>query len=349
MNRQFGALSGLAILLIVLNHSIGWAISTPGVSGDPVVTSWQNYLLTPLHLLGGFAVPTFLFISGSFVAYAAQGEPPRLTRKFMFSTLRHIIIPYVFWSIMFYILIYFFLNTSYSLAGYIKNLLVGYPYHFVPLLVFFYIISPLLVRIGKIWVGLLFLALIGIYQLALINLLYPGYLGFSFPEFARILAVPVLRSTLALWAIYFPLGLMYGLRARILILWAHKLKWVFAGLTILLFGLALLDAFSVINAPLALILCPLPFVLLLPGIKRDAIPLLRLFERVGRRSYGIYLTHLIIINLFLFGLASLTTWFFQFVILMAVFFFASGFGIPLFLMESVAKGRAKKVYRYIFG
>jgi peptidoglycan/LPS O-acetylase OafA/YrhL len=349
MNRQFGALSGLAILLIVLNHSIEWALHAPEQYGYLPIVGWQYYLLTALKELGVFAVPTFLFISGSFVAYAAQGEPPKLSRKFMFSSLRHIIIPYVIWSTVFYVFIFFILDERTTLIGYIKNLLVGYPYHFVPLLVFYYVISPLMVRIGKSKISFLMLALIGLYQLALIDILHPGILGFIFPNSASFLAVKVLRTTLAEWAIYFPLGLVYGLQARKWTSILHKYKWVFIGLTLLLFGIGLLDAFSIIRFPLAFLLCPFTLVLLLPIIKRDAIPWVRFFERLGRRTYGIYLTHLLILNLLLYGLAYWLPGLFQFAILTSFLFFIVGFGIPLFVMEYVAKSPVKQVYRYMFG
>jgi peptidoglycan/LPS O-acetylase OafA/YrhL len=349
MNRQFGALSGLAILLIVLNHSIEWALHAPVQYGYPPLDGWQYYVLTTLKELGIFAVPTFLFISGSFVAYAAQGEPPKLSRKFVFSSLRHIVFPYVIWSIVFYVFIFFMLDSRYTLTGYLKNLLVGYPYHFVPLLVFYYIISPLLVRFGKSKMSFLMLGLIGLYQLALINLLHPGILGFIFPKSASFLAVKVLRTTLAEWAIYFPLGLVYGLQARKWMPFLQKSKWVFTGLTLLLFGIGLLDAFSIIRFPLAFTLCPFTLVMLLPIIKRDSIPWVRSFERVGKRTYGIYLTHLPFLNLLLFALASWLPGLFPYAVLTTILFFIIGFGIPLFMMESVAKSPAKKVYRYIFG
>jgi len=216
-------------------------------------------------------------------------------------------------------------------------------------LVFYYIISPLLVRIGKTRAGILLLVLIGLYQLILINLLNPGYLGFILPEEARFLAVPVLRSTLADWAIYFPLGLVLSLRARKWIPWSQKYLWVFAGLTFLLFVLGLLNAFSILSFPLARFLCPIPLVLLLPGIRRDNIPLVHPLERVGRRSYGIYLTHLIILNLVLFVLSTLLPWLFELPILVSVLFFLIGAGVPLLIVENVAKGPAKQVYRTIFG
>jgi probable poly-beta-1,6-N-acetyl-D-glucosamine export protein len=349
MNRQFGALGGLAILVIVLNHSIEWALHAPVQYGYPPVAGWQYYLLTTLKELGVFAVPTFLFISGCFVSYAAQGEPPRLSGKFMISSLRHIVIPYVIWSIVFYISIFFTLGDRYTLTGYLKNLLVGYPYHFVPLLIFFYVVSPLMVRIGKSKWGIPMLVMIGLYQLALIDILHPGILGFTFPKSANFLAVKVLRTTLAEWAIYFPLGLVYGLQARKWVPFLKKSTRVLVMLTLLFFGVGLLDVFSLIRFPIAFTICPLTLVMLLPIVKRDFIPWVRFFERIGRRTYGIYLSHLLILNLFLYGLAGLLPALFQFPVLTSALFLIVGLGIPLFVMESVARSRVKQAYRYVFG
>ncbi|OGO25495.1 MAG: hypothetical protein A2W33_05670, partial [Chloroflexi bacterium RBG_16_52_11] len=297
MGRQLGALSGLSILLILVNHSIEVSRSLYIEAGYPPLMGWQVYFLSFLQGLGILAVPTFLFISGSFVAYAAQGDPPHLSRKFLLSSLRHILIPYMIWSLVFYIFIYFYLDVQISILGYLKNLIVGYPFHFVPLLVFWYIVSPLLVRYGKTKYSVIFLCLVALLQLMLLNILRPGLLGFQFPGWMDSLAPSVLRTTLADWAIYFPMGLVFGLNAAKVLPWSRKLAWLFGGLTVVLLGVGLLAALKIIHAPLARYLCPVPFILMLPGIKRDSIPLARLLERVGRRTYGIYLTHLIMIYL----------------------------------------------------
>ncbi len=349
MNRQFGALSGLAILLIVINHAIDLALNAPLNVGYAPVSGWEKYLLTSIQALGVFAVPTFLFISGSFVAYAAQGNPPRYTRKFMISSLRHILLPYLVWSLMFYLFVYLLRGEQYSAPGYLKNLLVGYPFHFVPLLVFYYVLSPFLARLGRSLSGLVLLILIGIYQLILLNLLNPGLLGFSFPSGFNWLAVPVLRTTLADWGIYFPLGLYYGLNARRIQPWLMKFRWLFASLTVLLYVLGLLNAFSVVNAPLARFLCPVTLIGTLPVVKRESIPALRFLERVGRRTYGVYLTHLILLNLLLALLFWLLPEVFQFAILVSLAFFLAGSFLPLLLMEFTARSPAKPAYRYLFG
>jgi fucose 4-O-acetylase-like acetyltransferase len=348
MNRQFGALGGLAIVLIVVNHSIYLGTIIPEQWGYSAPVGWVHTFLSILQSFGVFAVPTFLFISGSFVSYAAQGQPPRLSFKFILSTLRHILLPYLVWSIIFYILVYFASNEKYTPFEYIKNLLVGYPYNFVPILVFYYLLSPLLIRIGKSN-GLTLIAVFAIYQLVLLNILNPGILGFTFPGWSHFFAPLIIRTTLAKWGIFFPLGLVYGLHAKKLNLWLTKFVWVVVGATTVLFVVDLLDVFSVISAPMAGYICPVMFMLILPVIKRDFIPLVRQLERVGRRTYGVYLTHLIILNLVLLGIKYLAPWMFNLHLLLFPLLLILGLWVPLIMMESVATGLAKQVYRYVFG
>lgn len=348
MNRQFGALSGLAMVLIVINHSIYFGTIYPREWGYPSTVGWGRTLLTVLQSFGWFAVPIFLFISGSFVSYAAQGNPPRLSHKFIFSTLRHIIVPYVIWSIVLYLLLFIYFHQTFSLLGYVKNLLVGYPYHFVPLLGFYYLLSPILIRFSRSH-GLFLLVIIGLYQLFLINTLDPGTLGFTFPDWSYYLTPPIIRSTLADWAIFFPLGLVYGLHARWMMPWSKKLFWWFVGVTALLFILGYLDVIGIIHFPLARYLCPVTLMFFLPAIKRDTIPKVRLLERIGRRSYGIYLSHLIVLNLFLIGLKWFIPGLFNTYFILFPLLFVVGLFVPLLIMEGMARGPFKQYYRYVFG
>jgi peptidoglycan/LPS O-acetylase OafA/YrhL len=348
MNRQFGALSGLAMVLIVLNHSIELGMLFPSQWGFPAVAEWEHVVLFGLKAFGWFAVPIFLYTSGCFVSYAAQGEPPRLSSKFLFSTFRHIIIPYIIWSIVFYVLIYLEYRETYTPLGYIKNLLVGYPYHFVPLLVFYYLLSPLLVRISRTH-GILLIVLIGVYQLLLINIIYPGTLYFVFPVWSRYLAPPILRTTLADWGIFFPLGLVNGMRTKFISPLSKKLVWLIVVITAMLFGLGVLDLLEIIRLPLAHFLATFFLVLLFPAIKRDMIPFARQLERIGRRSYGIYLMNLIVLNLALIGIRLLTpAVFLVHIILFPLLFFVT-LTVSLLFMEAAAKGPFKPVYRYVFG
>jgi peptidoglycan/LPS O-acetylase OafA/YrhL len=348
MSRQLGAFSGLAIALIVLNHAITLGIDAQVPAGFSAIGGWEQTLLSILQALGMFAVPIFLFISGNFVAYAAQGNPPRLSSKFLWSTLRHILIPYLIWSILFYILVLFVHDKRYSLVDYVKNLLVGYPYHFIPLLLFYYLVSPFLVILGKRY-ALPMLILVGIYQIFSMNVLHPGMLAFSFPAWTRWLTLPVLRQTLADWAIYFPLGLSFGLHANVLLPWLKRWNWLLLLSTVIVFFVGVLDAYKVITFPFASFICQTTFVLALPAISRQSIPIFRQFEDLGKRSYGLYLTHLIIIDLSLLVLGLILKGIIGLHIVLFPLLFVMGLFIPLGIMNLASRGRVKRAYRYVFG
>ena len=348
MNRQFPALRGLAISLVVLYHSIDMGTLAPRGLGYPPVEGWGRYVLLVFHQLGVFAVPTFLFISGCFAAYAARGTPPQLSWKTIWAGLKRILLPYLLWSILFYILIYVRRNETYTILGYVKNLLVGYPFHFVPILVFFYVISPLLVPLASRF-GALLIGLIAIYQLILLNILSPGILGFVFPERMQLLVPPAVGSTMAQWGIYFPLGLVYSLNAKRVKPWLDKAKWGLAAATVAFFVLSVLHSADLIHLPLASYICPLTFILLAPLIKRNSIPLVRRLEEIGKRSYGLYLTHLIVLDLVFLVLQVTVPWVLAYQILLQPLLFATAMGIPLLVMNGIARSPARSVQRYVFG
>lgn len=348
MNRQFGALSGLAMVLVVLNHAIELGMAYPERLGVSPLPQWAQSLFLSVQGLGVFAVPTFLFISGSFLAYAAQGEPPRVTGKFLLSSLRYILVPYVLWSLMFYLVIYLHWGESFSPLGYAKNLAVGYPFHFVPLLVFFYILSPLWIALGR-RIPNLFMAAVAAYQLVLIMLVNPGMLGVTLPGWMGILKLPALGQTMSEWAVFVPLGIVYGLNARRLLPLLKKFASWLGILTMLLFTLAILNGLQVIHFPLARYLAMVAFVLLLPALHREQIPALKFLERVGRRSYGLYLTHLICMDLFFVLLQILPAAVLGWPLALMISLCLVGLAAPIYLMEALARGPARQVYRYLFG
>lgn len=348
MNRQFTALSGLAILIVLLNHAIEMGNLGTQELGYPLATGWGLYVLLALHHLGIFAVPTFLFTSGSFISYAARRSPPKLPWKSVWAALKRILCPYLFWSVAFFILIYFRKNEEYTLLGYLKNLVVGYPFHFIPILLFYYVSSPVLVRLADRF-GYVLIAVIGLYQLLLIRLLYPSSLALNLPNWMHVLVPPALGHTMALWGIYFPLGLVYGLNAREVLPWLRRFRFVFLITTGVCFVLHILNTASVLHSPLAPFLCPLPFLFLAPMIERKSIPMVRQLEKIARKVYGLYLTHLIVLDLTVFGVQVLMPWLLTYQVLLQFLLFAMALGVPLVVMNSMARLPIKVVYRYVFG
>jgi peptidoglycan/LPS O-acetylase OafA/YrhL len=348
MNRQFAALRGLAITMVVLYHTIDLSMSIPREWGYPPIEGLGHFVLSLIQQLGGFAVPTFLFISGCFVAYAAGGNPARLSWRTVWGSLKRLLWPYVLWSIAFYIVVYFQRHEVYSFPEYLKSLVVGYPFHFIPSLAFWYALSPVVVRFAKRF-GYALIMVILFYQLILMNLEYPGILGFVFPGWVRLLRPPVLGYTMAIWGIYFPLGLIYNLNAKNVAPLLQKLKRGLLATTVVLFVLGFLDTVSVLNCPLASQICPLTFVLFSTMIKRDSIPLVRQFEEVGKHSYGLYLTHLILLDLALVSVKALMPDLLNYRMLLIPPLLVLALAVPLVVMNGVAQLPAKPIYRYMFG
>jgi peptidoglycan/LPS O-acetylase OafA/YrhL len=348
MGRQLAALSGLAILLVIVNHSIHMAGVGSQELGYPQAEGWRCLLLVIGSGLGIFAVPIFLFTSGSFISYAARRNPPSLPWKSVWAAVKRILWPYLFWSVAFYLLIYVQNNDVFTPYGYVRNLLIGYPFHFIPPLLFFYILAPVLVRLVD-RLGFVVVLVIGFYQLLLIGLMYPRTLGLPWPSWMHILVPPVLAQPLAWWAIYFPLGLFFGLKARTVMPWLKRFRLVFAAATIGLLVLHILDITAILNVPLVEYLCPLLFLFMASTIERNSIPKVRQLEMLSRRVYGLYLTHLIVLDLVVLSVQVLVPGLLAYPVLSSLLLFFVGLGVPLLVMNGIARLPTRRVYRYVFG
>lgn len=292
---------------MVINHSIVLTFNEVEGSGLAGPAPLEHYTLVALKTLGLIAVPTFLFLSGAFLVYATRGKDLLVAYKSIGYGLRFILIPYLIWSILFYLFIYWMNQDAFTLLGYLKNLIIGYPFHFVPILIFFYLLGPILVRLGEQYPWQILLG-IGLYQLFSANVLMPNTLGIVFPDWTYNLTLPALRLTIATWGIHFPLGVIYSLYSAKLTLLARKI-WPFLLLAaIAAFILSVLSDLSFFKTPLPEILAPLFVILLFPLIPRKSIPFVQKFEKLGKRAYGLYLTNLISLSIALVGIRTWSAW-----------------------------------------
>jgi peptidoglycan/LPS O-acetylase OafA/YrhL len=348
MSRQFPALRGLAIIIVVLYHSIHMSGVFMGEAGIPVTNGIGGIILMTFTLLGVFAVPTFLFISGSFFIYSIRGQESRLSYRTVFKGLKHILLPYLIWSLVFYLILYLWHDRVFSPFEYFKHLVVGYPFNFVPLIVFFYLLSPVLVRLSKKY-SFLIIAIIAGYQIFLINVLHPGTLGFIFPDWTRFLVVPVLGRSIADWGIYFPLGMVFSLHAGTLTPYLLKIKWALAGATAAFFILGFLSVRNVLDFQAAYFIAPLPFVGFAATISRSSIPIVKSLEAVGKRSYGLYLTNLIVLDTVLYAMTLAAPQMLNYQLVIVPVLFALSVGIPMAAMSGLARMPKWGMYRFVFG
>ena len=348
MNRQFPALRGIAIFLVIINHSIVLSLQTITQFNLPRVSPLEKGFLLAIKEIGVLAVPIFLFLAGAFMMYSLSGKTVKVGYRLILPVLKNAVIPYILWSVIFYFIIFLVNHETYSLFGYIKNLLVGYPYNFVPILVFFILLSPILAWFSKKF-PLITIALFLIYQIILLNIQLPGVLGFAFPNWMVIVSPPILGLPLTLWAVFYGFGMVY-------IQYSEKYKKIFGSVIIPigLFSLALYVVavsreIGLIQFQLAEWLLPILTMLLLPFIKRNSIPFVRFFEGLGKRSYGIYFMNLIIIKLLVFLFANIFPTIFQVETLLVIILSIFTYFFTTFLIEKLEKSSARKYYRYIFG
>jgi hypothetical protein len=348
MKRQYAALRGIAIFLVILNHSLtlskGWA----GEHGFGQPSAGVDMVLVSLQSLGVLAVPSFYFISGGFQAFAMQGKTISSGYRVIAKALPHIIIPYLIWSAIFYLLLFFLQGTIYSIPEYLKFLAVGYPLNFVPLLVFYYVLSPPLVRLISRWPWVSLL-IIGIYQVFSLMVLRPFLFGFELPAWALWLTIPGLRLSIALWGVFFPLGIAVGVhdgRVTPIIQRSSRFLWSLCLITYL--GVVI-HGLTLFRVPIAGVVLPLFVVLTFPIISRATIPLAFQFEGLGRRSYGLYLSNLIWINIGLLTIDALAPGLFTMLLLLAPILIGFTIGALWIVMAASEKMSTPLVRRYVFG
>ncbi len=348
MNRQFPALRGFAIFLVVLNHSIVLSLRAISSYNLPRVSSFETNFLLTIKEVGVLAVPIFLFLAGSFMMYSLMDQTVTKGYRLILPALKNAIIPYFIWSIIFYIIRFLFFNESTSLGGYLKNLIVGYPYNFVPILVFFILISPLLAAVIKKF-AIPVLIFIGIYQFLLVIIQLPDIFSLSLPSWIKIFAPPVLSLPLTLWAVFYPAGMIYIQHSQKLKEIVKKILPVIILVSIISFIVAVLNEIGFIKFPLAEWFLPMAVVWIFPFVNRKKIPFLSFYENLGKRSYGIYFMNLIIINLLIFLSVNTIPALYNVETVVVILFSTITFFVSLKIMSWIEKGPARKFYRFIFG
>ena len=154
--KSIDSLRGVAILAVILIHTTTRVLEASGFN----LSAFSFTLL--LNQISRFAVPLFFLISGLVLEYSNKKESYWSYIKRRFS---RIFIPYIFWSLFYYFLIY---NQNHD--SLVKVFLTGnasYQLYFIPALCIFYLAFPLLHKAYRIISNKLILIFITISQLAL--------------------------------------------------------------------------------------------------------------------------------------------------------------------------------------
>jgi len=330
-----------------------------GVSPLQQVGSLSYYVLRILEQLPVFSIPAFLFVSGYFIAISTSRAESSVGWNVVFSRIKHLFIPYIIWSSV-AILLSVATGGTYSFLELLKILLTGEAsevLYYVPLLIQFYILSPLLVRLAKKnWMVLLLVT--GILQTFVQALTYQILFDVQPPVIITITRL-IPKWFFLSRIFWFPLGIVFGFHASKFKPILERLRTWLVALTLIFIPLIVLEwellyrSFGEEWLPhretvpdniysLVVILAILAWVKLPSGLAKP-------ISALGTKSYGIFLTHSLFIEYTakviyrvapaLLGIQA---------ILLPVFIIAGLVG-PLLIMAVVDRSFLRKAYNILYG
>lgn len=359
MTKRLFWLNGIAILLVVLNHAVGWsftamfwwtdqyrAVSVPNFDA---VGSPAYYILLVLKQLTPIAVPIFLVVSGYFIAFAGRAG---LNWKMVWVRLKSILIPYLIWSVV-TMGLDMALGTQISPLKFVLNLILGdaaQVYYYVPLICQLFVLSPLLVPMMRSQNWKKVLAAAALLQFIM---LIPNYL-----DLFGIWAVDV-DWFFGNLAFFFVFGLALNFHLEEIRAWLQRTRWAWVAALVVFTLAALVETEIYFRLELgdwrggvetlAATLFAVSFLMVFIAFDQISVPYAGLLGKIGQKSYGIYLMHplvLMVMAKLVYHLApAVLGWQWLFLPLLM----AAGVAVPALLMRVVARTPLRKGYHFLFG
>ena len=362
MTKRLLFLNGLAILAIPLHHAAAYGFQAlfewgdlyrgipPGPNYD-LLGSMTYYVIVIVRQLDTYSVPAFLFISGYFVAFMARGKEGKITFEMVQPRIKVLIYPFIIWTVIRYLLLRHWPTSLDDIFN---------PYHFIPLLIQYYLVSPWLVPIArKNWK--LFLLLAAILDFGLQVFGYINDLGLTFSGLDWLIRFTPRWFIIGNQPFWFPFGLAFGLHLKEFSEWFVKHKWKWAVLSVI-FGLLAIseylfadylngeqwigpapEAFSRNFYILFFILTFLSFDIVVNKVTRT-------ISDIGTKSLGIYLANIPTIYVISVMMVRVFPQILGIQILYQPILILSGLFIPILMMWFFRKQPVlRPAYRFFFG
>lgn len=371
MVRRLLLLNGLAVVAMVLNHATGWGFTAMFwwvhryLPVEPPnfeqMGSAGYYALLLLQQVIMFGVPTFLFVSGFFIAIATGRQNTKGSWRLVRSRIVYLLAPYLVWSLLVFAA-EFAEGERRSLARYAEMLMTGRTtpaYYFIPLLIQLYLLSPLIVAVAKRNPRALLLGTL-LVQLGVRTLVYLDTWGIDLGPAGTLL--PLTGS----WffpghLFWFSAGAVVALNsARFQQVAVRGRKW-FLTAALLLIPLGLIEwdlilsraeqPWLPIRETLLDSLYAALFILAFLGYESARVPFSEPLERLAGKSFGVYLVHSPALQFGARAIYFVAPWLLGNVILLQLVLSAIGLGIPLLAMAAVDLkwSPVRRSYRYLFG
>lgn len=369
MVRRLLYLNGIAIIAVVLFHAAGMGFVAmfswshrylpEAIPAATQIGTLPYYGLRFVEQTTSFAISFFLFVSGFFAAVQA-GRSGNMRWNAIQSRIRNLLIPYLFWSA-----VVIFLNIlegeRQGVVKLISNLLTGQTnevLYFVPLLIQFYLLAPIFIRLAR-WNWKVLLVVTMIIQAVVIALPYPIYFGID-AAWSRQLAALVPKWLFVTRIFWFPLGIVAGFHIEALMKRIQKVRVGLLAGAALLIPLAMIQwEFFFKQSGMAWLpqrdtfldfLYNILLLFGLLGLETKVLPAFSRVSDVGLKSYGVYLTHAIFIQFTARIIYRFVPELLGYQILLQPILILVGLGGPLLIMYVADYLPAvRKSYSYIFG
>jgi len=311
MNKRLLILNGIAILAVAANHAshIGFVAMFWWTDKYLPVTvpnfdqmgSISYYALVAEQKLALFSVPSFLFVSGVFIAYAIRGSQSRLSWTMIKKRITNLLPAYLIWTLVFIVAEIIVVGEEFTLTEIALSFVTirHSPFFFVPLLIVYFLLSPLLAHLAKFrWKLLLILAII-----IQIGSITRSYLRFTEIDNFAVDGINFLFSSqVTEFFFFYALGLIAGLQLTNLKKSLYKIRWPLLVSTLVFAVLAVAEAEWVFqtydyqgwrSATLSIptFLYALLFIFCYLSFDHINLPFSKLFYQIGVGTLGIYLIH----------------------------------------------------------
>lgn len=282
---ELDILRGLAIIGVILIHITAESMNYMEA------TSISESIMIGINQISRFAVPIFLFLSGFGLTISNKANQKYFT--FLRIRISKIITLYLIWSILYFVLI----KQSLNPFLFVKDFLTGgahYHLYYVPLIIFFYFLYPLLLKIGKSNIGLVMVLLVSILSQIGDQVVHAPFLNNPQNVFN--------------WVFYFVLGIwmannfneklskIRNRKSLILITFVLVLLGIYSEtyLTIDEIG----AAFATTTMRPSVILYSILFILFVFSFKWRNKSFNKILLVLSDKSYGMYLSHVFVLSIY---------------------------------------------------
>ena len=361
MTRKLLVLNGFAVLGVAIHHAAAyglqalfdWAHAYRDVVSpnyDMMGSPEYWYLMGARLLVGSYAIPAFLIVSGFFAAFAS-GKDGSMPWKAVWSRVQKFIWPFIIWTVLFIVMRQ--MRPQQITFGFLMR-----TYYYIPLIIQLYILSPIIGPfVKKNWVAALVIT--AVIQLTIQGFGYLLLLGVD-SDLLRTLNDLTPRFIFTSRIFYFTLGMAMGYHRKLFGNWIRERRfWLLGALAT--FGVLTVVEYQMVDNFIGdrwlgpnfigvfRTFYATTFSLTFLGFEKFKWPYEKQLNQLGTMSLGIYLANTPVIYVVSSVIFHFTPWLLGIQLIYQPVLIITGTLIPVLLMNIVSKSPARRYYQVVFG